>query len=221
GLRAGKHLIEHNPITEEIGTAVERSTLHLLGRHAIRRANNTAVLCECSRAYFGNAEIHDFGNALRRDHDICRLHIAMDHAHAVRIIEAGTDLSRVVNDFVCRERLLARQDTVECLTLNVFHGDVEEPINFLCVVNNDYVGMVHLAGGSGFVAKTAQNLFMLKTLHIEAHSLEGYKASDIRVANLIHDAHGTAAQLLDNVVTSDFFSHHAVSASPTDTLFLV
>ena len=92
-LAASHHLVEHRAKAEDVGPAVDRAPLGLLGRHVRRRADRRALVGERDRPrgrrvviwleQLRDAEVEHFHVAGRRDHDIGRLQIAMDDAGAV------------------------------------------------------------------------------------------------------------------------------------------
>src|SRR5205807_3630548 len=96
-----RHFIEHNPETEQVGAPVEIQSLHLLRRHIVWRAQHLATMRHASRG-LGDAEIHDLGHILARDHDVGRLDIAVNDLHSVRIIKSSGYLLCNLDDLVAR-----------------------------------------------------------------------------------------------------------------------
>ena len=91
---ARQHLEEHRRQGEEIGARVERLPAHLLRRHVVRRADDGAGLGEAGRAVGaeaagdrpGQAEVEQL-HAVRRQEQVRRLQVAMDHPARVQRVE--------------------------------------------------------------------------------------------------------------------------------------
>ena len=104
-VRARGKLVQHDAERKDVRTGIELGAEHLLGRHVGRCAEPRAGLGQQGRGLIagarwpihllGQAEVHDLHMALRRQHDVGRLEIAMDDAPAVGGVEG---LSQLVGD---------------------------------------------------------------------------------------------------------------------------
>src|SRR5205085_5562237 len=51
--------------------------------------------------------------------------------------------------------------------------------------------------------EAAQKLFFVIAMDVNAHGLQRYRASDVGIGGLVHDAHGAAADLANDLVPTD------------------
>ena len=101
---AREHLVEHDPGGVEIRGRPGRETARLLGRQVLGGADDRACFRHLARAGAGDSEVHDLDAAVGRDDDVVRLDVAVDDAVAVRVVERGEDLARVVDGDPDRRR---------------------------------------------------------------------------------------------------------------------
>ncbi len=91
--------VKRHPHRVQVRTRIRRGdALNLLRRHVIQGADRRPCLSEFvigRRA--GDAEIHQLHHALRRQHHVGRLDIAVHHAACVRVIERRQHLHDVVH----------------------------------------------------------------------------------------------------------------------------
>ena len=83
-------LVERHAQREDVGPVVNADPLTgcLLGRHVIRRAREVAGARKRERVFhLGQAEIGHLGPAFRGEHDVGGLHVAVDHARVVGVLE--------------------------------------------------------------------------------------------------------------------------------------
>src|SRR5579871_1823479 len=78
-LFARQHFVEDNAQAEQIRTPIQRASFYLLRRHVIGRTQDLPGVSDLP-AGFGDAEIHDLYRAVRGDHDVGRLYIAMNNS---------------------------------------------------------------------------------------------------------------------------------------------
>ena len=81
----------------DVGRGAGRRAARLLGRQVLGGADDRAGLGHLAGAGAGDAEVHDLDPTVGRDDDVVRLDVAVDDAVAVRELERGEDLPRVVD----------------------------------------------------------------------------------------------------------------------------
>src|SRR3954469_17593765 len=107
----------------------------LLRRHVIGRAQQRAQAREAPA--FGRRcepEIHHGNPAVRLDHDVLRLQIAMDDALFVGGVETETNLPQYSRDLF-RWKSVRSDDLVEGLAVDELHGQEAEPPRGSQIVN--------------------------------------------------------------------------------------
>ena len=97
-----------------IAAAIHRLAAHLLGAHVVHRAEHLAGGSERLRfGDTGDAEVGDHSAAGRAlDEDVLRLHVPMDDAVRVRVIERRGDVAQQRHELARRQRAAGRQSIV-------------------------------------------------------------------------------------------------------------
>ena len=99
----------------------------LFRRHVVRRTHGGRESTKCDPAHrlsFRDPEIHNPKRAVLAQHDVGRLHVAMDHAMIVHVLQRITQPAR---DFQCvgdRQDAHRLHEPVQSLPLHKFHDDV-------------------------------------------------------------------------------------------------
>src|SRR5438128_1434616 len=125
---AGQHLVEDDAQAVEIAAGVSPLPLHLLGGHVVRGADRLGQprprhLPE--RRVERDAEVDELHAAVRRDHDVLGLEVAVGDAVIVQVDERVGDLDREPGRGRDGEAALAPQAVAEQLPLDVLHRQVE------------------------------------------------------------------------------------------------
>ena len=217
---AGEDFVSHHAQGELVRTAIDRGALHLLRRHIVRRPQNGSTAGEVAgSAGFGDAEIRNAHRAVFIDHDVGRLDIAMHDAFGVGEIERGGGLAQDPKNLIRRDGLglgILRpiKHGLYGGAIDELHGDEGESVFLIHVINGDDVGMRQDAGGARFAKQTlAQTVALFGVIDLtEANGFDGDGAPDGGVDGLIDDAHGTAAQLFDDLEAPDPI--HQISVTP-------
>ena len=90
---ASERGVEHHAETEEIRAAVERGAAHLLRAGIARRSETRPIALPCPAGKRrGDAEVRQVRRALDIEEDVLRLHVAVNHALAVRVVQGEGDL---------------------------------------------------------------------------------------------------------------------------------
>jgi hypothetical protein len=136
----GQHLGQQHADREHVGPVVDRDLLDLLGRHvavlALERAR-LALVRALGVARAGDAEVDQLDVATRRQQDVRRRDVAVDHAHrlaivggqVVGVLERVEHLVRDPHRQVRRQALLAvrqlAQQGEHVDAIDELHGDVQ------------------------------------------------------------------------------------------------
>jgi hypothetical protein len=153
------HFVEHDAKRKKIGARVERLAEHLLGRHVSDRAHGCArtgelrrvdadrghgsgfVAASLCRHDFREAEVQNLRVAALCDENIGRLNVAVDDAVGVGGVERVGDLDGEVEQRLEFE-LRARDEVLERLALEKFHGDEGLAVLLADIVNGADVRVV-------------------------------------------------------------------------------
>ena len=93
GRPAGHHLVEHRAERVEVAARLGRPAESLLGRHVRDRPHHHALDGETRAvARHGQPEVAELGGAVGGEPHVARLHVAMDDAAVVRVLEGAAHL---------------------------------------------------------------------------------------------------------------------------------
>ena len=140
-LLAGQRLIEQAAERPEIRAIVGRQTLELLGTHRQRRAERHAGRREARRSLDGrHAEIEHL-RAVRTQHHVRRLEIAMDDAERVDFCQAIGEIARQLHRFVHRQRS-ALQALLQRFAFDPLHDEERSALEHAGLVHRHHCGMI-------------------------------------------------------------------------------
>jgi hypothetical protein len=155
----------------------------------------------------GQAEVHDLHVARGQDHDVRGLHVAVDDAVSVRVVERLRDVAHDPDRLRPGEEALVVQDRGERPALEVLERDVEEAGLGIAVdvVDHDDAGMrqprrhprLHEEAPLEVVA------LLVGDREDETHDLERDRPVERGVAALVDDAHHPAPELRADLVAAD------------------
>ena len=202
---ARQHLEEHRRQREEIGARVEHFPAHLLRRHVVRCPDDGAGLGETSRAVGteaagdrpGQAEVEQL-HAVRRQEQVRRLQVAMDHPARVQRIEGVENLQGDGGGIGRRERP-ARHARAERFAGQELHRQDQPAVGFLDLVELADVGMRDAGGGPGL----APHPFARRVVGLAANRLQRNRAVKPLVAGRVDDSHATFTDLPFDLVATD------------------
>ena len=153
-----------------------------------------------------DTEIGNLRAAVLRDQDVAGLHVAMDDALGMRVIESIRDFCGELKSGRERKLFLAGEQLVERFACDVFKNDVGILILRILahIENGDDTGVMQSACGLRFVHEAkAKFLFCVGFLPPQRNGLHRDQAFDLRVASLVDDAHGSPTQFADDLVSAE------------------
>ena len=143
-------LVQHEPERVEIGATVELLAADLFGRQVLGRAHHDVVAGEVGVGRLetlGDAEVGEQHATVGRDHDVAGLHVAVDEAGLVGMVErerhAGTDVAGELG----AEPLLRVEQLAQALAFDELHDHRLATVLLEDVVHRDDVRMVEAGGG--------------------------------------------------------------------------
>ena len=156
----------------------------------------------------GDAEIGELHVEILGHEDVCRLDVAVDDAHSVRILERAAafedhlhhplERQQVVHDSVLRERAAG----------DVVHDDVAEFLLDRSVEQGDDVRMLELSDERGLRQEGASMLAAERgILGRVAEDLERHVALGKSIASPVHRARCAPPELAEQVVLADRSRH--------------
>jgi hypothetical protein len=192
---AAEQEVAHAAERVEVRAAVERAALHLLRAHVVGGPHHVPFGGEARRALGArDPEVGDeraVGAAL--DHDVLRLHVAVDHAARMGVGERPRDLAQVAHRLGGRERAAIAHALREVLAVHEPHHEEGEGPPLVGAMDVDDVRMRELAGGAGLAQEAAADLRVRGDVRRE--DLERDLAVEPDVARAVDDAHAAAPEL--------------------------
>ena len=99
---------------------------------------------------FRQAEIQHLGGAVRGNHQVLGLQIAMNDSDLVRFGESVGDLRRD-GDRLAKWNRAGGEQRAHRLATHQFHGDIVRAVHVPEFINRDNVGMIKRARGTGLL----------------------------------------------------------------------
>ena len=190
GFLRAKQLVQQHAKGPNVRAFVGMLAVVLLRGHVCKGADEHAGLSLGSLDDAGDPEIHHFDDAVLGDHDVGGLDVAMNDAALVGAVEGAARLHGVDELERDGQRSTVRDDLLEALTFNEFHGDVGDVVLFAHIVDGDDVGVLQPAGGLGLAVKALEQTGIGG--HASGDGLDGDEAVDDRIASAVDHAHGAA-----------------------------
>ena len=125
----------------------------------------------------------------------------MDDAATMSEIERAAGLDYVADLRAERQRRLASDQLLQALAFQILHRYKWGAAGFGHFVNGDDIGVLQASSSPGLAVKALQQIDTFS--HAGRDRLHGHGASNERITPLEHYAHGPAADLLQDFVSSD------------------
>ena len=163
---ARKHLEGDNTERVDVGTCINLFRRHDLFRsHVVERSHRAGLgdACRTAADDLGNPEVHQHRAALpvfgRLQHDIRRLHVTVDEALDVCVVERGGDIMQDRIRLCGRHRAAGFQFVAQLAPFKELHHHVEHTLVFAEVKDVDNVRVLEggddlrltLEAGAGFL----------------------------------------------------------------------
>ena len=186
---AGEELVHHE--AERVEIALHRCglALQLLRRHVRGRAGDRAVVFARGER---ETEIHDSRVAVRVDHHVRRLEIAMEDALCMRGHESSRNAARDVDGLVVCESSDAAQQSREVFAVDVLHRDKVRAFPIDDVVETAHVRMRDHAPEADFVVQSREKNAIAGQTRGEKLQRDGL--SELRIVRAVDLAHAAAAE---------------------------
>ncbi len=188
-----QQLVHDGADRKDVAAVVDDLSRDLLRGHVVERANQHPGHGHPGLGDPGDAEIEDLYPAFFLDHDVGRLHVAVDDRHLVREAEAVAQLVEHLQLAGHWRLLLAADDLGERLAVDVLHRDERLSVLFADVEDRDDVGVSQAGDGSGFASEA-----LAKLLHVFPEQLDRNLALEDRVPREIQRAHAALSDAVDD-----------------------
>ncbi len=211
GQRAGQQPVEHDADRVQIGPAIDFVAEHLLGRHVGRRAHHEPVVRQVfGAADAGDAEVHDLDAAVLGDHHVRRLHVAMDDAGAMRVLERGEDAVDERRRAIGLQRSRTFGQLVERLAANKLHDHQQIRVRSEQLVDGRDFWMVQLGERGRFCPEPFHDV---RVGELRVEHFDRDLAIERLVDSFVDGAHAAAPKLSDNAIFADGLANHEGSTS--------
>jgi hypothetical protein len=148
----------------------------------------------------GDAEIAQQAVALAVDQNIAGLHIAMNHALRMGIVQGGADLSEDGAD-LGKGQGLPPQEFGQGSPLNVAHHDIGVAIAFAVVMHGQDAGMLQAGDDSGFALEAVDEIRIACVMTGE--DLQSDVAIHAGLVGLVYSRHAALAQRFDDPILTE------------------
>jgi hypothetical protein len=159
-----------------------------------------AGLRHVRRTHARDPEVEDLHRAFLVDHDVRGLDVAVDHAHAVRILQSRAQLIHDLELAHHRQDGTPLEERGERLALDVLHGDERLAVLVAELEDRDDVAVLQLAGRPRLARKAFAGLAVVQLL---AQELDRDVAADSGIAGAIERAHAPMADSFEDLVAAD------------------
>ena len=135
---AGEAVVEQRPERVDVGAAVERVALRLLGRDVVAGSEHPPGIRQRRRVVDArDAEVGQLGVAVRGQQHVVRLDVAMDHAALVGVRERRGHLDGDRERLRDRQGALQRDALVQVAPVDELADDERAPVGLAAVDDRD------------------------------------------------------------------------------------
>ena len=181
---------------------IGRQSHRLLGRHVVGRAQHRARPRQAAGRGVGDdareTEVEDLEHAVRGQHQVRRLDVAVDDPHLVRVAEPRAQLEDQFQPADQAQRRPAADDLAERLTVDVLHRDERLALVLADVVDGDDVGMGQARRRTGFAGEPLLDLVVE-----DRQDLDRDGPIEHRIAGQVEQPHAAFAKAIQDFVPAD------------------
>ena len=202
---AGQQFVEQDAQRILICAAIDVLAAGLLRAHVGGRAQHQSGLGDARGEHvglLGDAEIGEHRRGRIAEHHVGGLEVAMDHAIAMRKLQAIGQLHHHADGLAQRQALA--HAVGQRAAFEQFHGDVGDIIAGDDVVDRDDIAVRQLGHGAAFEQETPLELghgAAVVSTQLAAHDLDRDLAVERMLDREVDGRHAALAQLADHLVT--------------------
>ena len=183
---------------------VDLAAERLLGAHVGKRAEHDVPFGDGGVFDLGHAKVENLRRSVGEEHDVRRLHVPMDDAVLVRLLQSTCDLEGNRDGVLARQRA-AHEARLQRLAAVERHRDEQLPLGCLAdLVNRADVGMIQRRGGAGFLKKAAFGL--RPHAEVARQELQGDVPAEPLVERFVDHPHRAGAEGLEHAIPADGLS---------------
>ena len=203
---AGEHLVEHHPEGVQVRGGTDLLAHGLLGGHVLRGPEDLPRIGDPIRLpgldEARRTEVQHLGQdpvLAGQEHDVARLHVPMDDAVAVGLLEGAADVRRDEAGLVGLQGRMVLDRVGEEVAPGQLHGEVEEALPGQTEVVDDRAESApQHAGRAGLTDEALDAGRVLEEFAVE--DLEGHLPLDGHLAGPIDHAHAAATEEIEDHV---------------------
>ena len=197
GATVGRHtrqaVVEHRAERVDVGAAVQRVPLRLLGRHVVARAEHAARVGERRRVVDArDAEVGQLGVPIRRQQHVVRLDVTVHDAALVRVGEGRGHLHGDRERLGERQAPLERDALVQVVPVDELADDERAPVRLAAVDDGDDAGVREQGERAGLALEAIDRVGRLQTPRVQ--ELDGHGAAELLVVGLPDTRHPAAPE---------------------------
>jgi hypothetical protein len=148
---------------------------------------------------FGQPEVEHLGIAVRPQHDVFRLDVAVNDTCRMSGFERARHLDGQLDYSV--QRQFRRADVMaQSAAFDKFRGYEVAAVLLTKIIDSDYVRMVEGAGGAGFAFQPADTL---RAVQARGQEFQGRLSPQACVVSEINGTHSAATQFPDEAIVAD------------------
>ena len=208
---AGEQLVAGDAVRKDVGERIGGRAVELFRRHVRQGADERTLGRDAGRRRLrqqGDAEIHDLHAAVRQQHDVGGLHIAVDDALGVGMVQSRGHLGHDVQLLQEAQRPLVDDGTFQVLALKQFHDEVGRTFVLAEIVNDNDILVAQFAGGRRLVAEAREHFGFAGC----GQGLDGNEPAHSGIVRAEHLAEAATPQLHLNFIPADSIHHPPVDA---------
>jgi len=210
-LGSGEHFIHDDAHGKLVGTPIQVAALHLLGGHVAHRPHHHAGPGHGGGGHLGDAEIDYLDGAVLEQKDVSRLHVTVDDAAPVGVVQRLATLASDAQHLVEALDLLLLDRVLEIGALQKFHGDERGTVFFAEIVNGDDVEVPEAARRFRLSVEALEQLGILA--EIAGKGLQCDRAFENGVIRAVDDPHCALAEYSLNFIFAQLVEHAPSGAS--------